>query len=46
MSTRYRVRAEHLVGKIRERYGIKREEAERQVDNWISQDQTRLRTAF
>jgi uncharacterized protein YjbJ (UPF0337 family) len=46
MSTGYKGRAEQLVGKIQERYGIKREEAERQVDNWMRQDQTRLRTAF
>jgi uncharacterized protein YjbJ (UPF0337 family) len=27
-------RAEQLVGKIQERYGIQRDEAQRQVDEW------------
>lgn len=32
-----RIEGEHteLVGKIQERYGIAKEEAERQVDNWM-----------
>lgn len=27
---------ERLVGKIQERYGVAKEEAERQVDDWLS----------
>jgi len=30
-------KSEQLVGKIQERYGIARDEAERQVNEWISQ---------
>ncbi|TNF22628.1 MAG: CsbD family protein [Rhodobacteraceae bacterium] len=29
-------RREELVGKVQERYGIAREEAEKQVDDWAS----------
>jgi len=28
---------EELAGKIQERYGIKKQEAERQIDDWIAQ---------
>jgi uncharacterized protein YjbJ (UPF0337 family) len=28
---------EQLAGKIQERYGMKKEEAERQIDDWVSQ---------
>jgi uncharacterized protein YjbJ (UPF0337 family) len=28
-------RAEQLIGKVQERYGIQRDEAKRQVDDWI-----------
>jgi uncharacterized protein YjbJ (UPF0337 family) len=31
-------RAEQLIGKIQERYGIAREEARRQVDAWLKED--------
>lgn len=34
-------RREHLVGKIQERYGQKREEAERQVDAWMTEQDDR-----
>lgn len=27
---------QHLVGKIQERYGVSKEEAENQVDDWLS----------
>ena len=30
-----------IVGKIQERYGVKRDEAERQVDEWIAKIPTR-----
>jgi uncharacterized protein YjbJ (UPF0337 family) len=32
---------QQLVGKIQERYGIARQEAERQVDAWIDEDRAR-----
>ena len=28
---------EELAGKIQERYGIKKQEAERQIDDWVAQ---------
>jgi uncharacterized protein YjbJ (UPF0337 family) len=31
---------ERLVGKLRERYGLEREKAEREVDDWIKADTT------
>jgi uncharacterized protein YjbJ (UPF0337 family) len=31
---------ERLVGKLRERYGLEREKAEREVDDWIKADST------
>ena len=31
---------ERLVGKLRERYGLEREKAEREVDDWIKADIT------
>ena len=34
-----------LVGKIQERYGIARDEAEKQVDSWMRNMQARLRSA-
>ncbi|MET0410464.1 MAG: CsbD family protein, partial [Polyangiaceae bacterium] len=27
-----------LIGKVRERYGLAREDAERQVDDWLSRN--------
>ena len=30
-------RADQLIGRVQERYGIARDEAERQVNEWISQ---------
>ncbi len=34
-------RAEQLVGKIQERYGVAREEAQRQVNSWNPEDRPR-----
>jgi uncharacterized protein YjbJ (UPF0337 family) len=34
-------RAEQLVGKIQERYGIAREDARRQFDSWMADEQPR-----
>lgn len=34
--TQMRGRREHLVGKVKERYGLEREAAEREVDDFIS----------
>ncbi len=34
-------RAEQLVGKLEERYGIARDEAERQLDEWSPSDSAR-----
>ena len=31
-------RVQQLVGKIQERYGINRDEAQRQVDEWLRED--------
>jgi uncharacterized protein YjbJ (UPF0337 family) len=39
-------RAEQLVGKLQERYGIAREEARRQFDSWMAEDMPRTRGSF
>jgi uncharacterized protein YjbJ (UPF0337 family) len=36
-------RSEQLVGKIQERYGIARDEAQRQVDEWNAETASRTR---
>ena len=35
--TKVEGRRDQLVGKIRERYAVEKEEAERQVDEWLDQ---------
>ena len=34
--TRFRDKSEQLIGKLQNRYGIARDEAQRQVDAWIT----------
>lgn len=29
-------RREHLVGRLQQRYGVQREQAERQIDEWLA----------
>jgi uncharacterized protein YjbJ (UPF0337 family) len=33
-----KARAEQLIGKLQERYGIERDEAKRQIDAWLRGD--------
>jgi uncharacterized protein YjbJ (UPF0337 family) len=38
-------RSEQLIGRIQERYGITRDEARRQVDEWMRQDREETPTS-